>query len=208
MRLSYGFIFVVLAAITSVAQAPAQQSSNPSSTVSATSNSAAPSSPQVSNDYVKKEFGACTINPEVAPVTADLNGDGVEDIVIAARCKDPMMDADEYKYTVIDPSNAFYGFGNPKITTQYSAVDPASRDLALLIVHGVGADGWRSPQAKTKFLIVNLAYKQIAAKKYAFKKKKSITAIYVEEAGDSEITSVVYWDGKRYKYEPIGAALD
>ena len=30
--------------------------------------------------------------PEVAPVFGDLDGDGVEDVVIAARCKNPMLD--------------------------------------------------------------------------------------------------------------------
>lgn len=206
MRFPYYLVLLALAAPSPLSFA---QTSAPTPAQASPQSSAKAASPEVGNDYVQKEFGStCTINPAVAPIKADFNSDGVEDIAIAARCKNPMIDADEHKYTVLDPYNAFYGFGNPKITTQYSTEDPEHRDLALLIVHGVGKDAWRSSQDKVKFLIVNLAYKDITAKKFTLKKKKRITAIYVDEAGDSQITSVVYWDGKKYKYEPIGASMD
>ena len=44
----------------------------------------------------------------------DLDGDGVEDVVIAARCKNPMLDEAEHNYTVMDPYNDFYGYGDPQ----------------------------------------------------------------------------------------------
>jgi hypothetical protein len=164
--------------------------------------------PKVGNDFVQREFGKnCTINPAVPPVTADLNDDKIEDIVIPARCRNPMMDAGEHNYTVLDPSNAFYGFGDPRITTQYSGEDPEIRDLALLIIHGVRPDGWESPGAKVKFLLVNVPYKTVAVQRFRIKKKR-IMAIYVEEATDDKITSAIFWDGKKYKYEPIGSSLD
>jgi hypothetical protein len=33
-------------------------------------------------------------------------------------------------------------------------------------------------------------------------------AIYVEETGSDQMTSVIFWDGKRYKYEPLGSSLE
>jgi hypothetical protein len=164
--------------------------------------------PAVDNAFIQRAFGStCTLNPAVPPLTADLNGDGVEDIVIAAQCKDPMIDADEHQYTVIDPYYSFYGFGNPKITTQYATSDPLVRSLAVLIVHGAGREAWWNAAPQAKFLIVNLAYKNISVKRYLLK-KKAINGIYFEEAGGDQTTSVVFWDGKKYRYTPIGSSLE
>jgi hypothetical protein len=165
------------------------------------------SSAAIDNNFVQKTFGEdCTLNTAVAPQIADFDGDGVDDIVIAARCTNPMIDAAEHKYSVIDPASAFYGLSDPHITTQFSTLQPEQRSLSLLIIHGAGKDTWKSDDPKAKFLIVNLAYKNISAKKFQLKKKKTVEAIYVEELGEDQMTSVLLWDGKKYKYEPLGAA--
>lgn len=164
--------------------------------------------PAVDDHFVQMEFGSsCRLNKAVAPLVTDLNGDQIKDIVIAAHCTNPMMDAVEHKFTVLDPYNAFYGFGNPQITMQYSTEDPQYRNLALLIIHGDGPQAWRSPKPKDKFLIVNLAYKDIAVRHYLLKKKR-IEAIYVDETDQSQTVSVLFWDGKKYKYDPIGSSMN
>lgn len=162
----------------------------------------------VDNEFVQKQFGtSCRLNPAVPPLTADLNGDGVEDIVIAARCKEPMMDAAEHRYTVLDPYNSFYGFGDPKVTTAFSTADPENRSLAVLIIHGAGADGWRAAEPKAKFLLVNLPYKQLTVKRFLMR-KKTVMAIYANESSDDQMTSAIFWDGKKYKYQPIGSSME
>jgi hypothetical protein len=162
----------------------------------------------VDDAFVQKEFGSsCTINKALPPSFADLNGDGVEDIVIAARCKDPMMDQGQNGYTVIDPYFAFYGYGNPTVTTQYTTELPEDRSLVLLIIHGSGQDAWHSTAEKQKFLIVNLPYKRIAVKKIKFK-KKIVMAIFALETGTDEMTSAIVWDGKKYRYMPVGASME
>jgi len=160
------------------------------------------------NAFVQKAFGpSCTLNPAVPSLAADLNGDGVEDIVIAARCTEPMVDAAENHYQVIDPYNSFYGFGDPKITTQFATNDPKIRSLALLIIHGAGPEAWRSASPQAKFLIVNLPYKHMSVKRYLVKKRTTM-AVYVEELGGNQTSSAVYWDGKKYKYQPIGSNME
>jgi len=160
----------------------------------------------VDNDFVQKQFGtSCTLNPLVSPAVADLDGDGVDDIVIPARCTNPMMDPGQFNYKVIDPFFTFYGYGNPAVTTMYSTELPENRSLVLLIVHGKGKDAWRTP--KEKFLIVNLSYKQIDLKKMKMK-KKSIEAIYALENGSDQMTSATYWDGRKYRYMPVGSSLE
>ncbi|HEX8814548.1 MAG TPA: hypothetical protein VF753_03525 [Terriglobales bacterium] len=162
---------------------------------------------QVDNAFVQKQFGANCSLLNLKPVMGDLDGDGVEDIVIPARCTKPMLDEAEFRYTVIDPFFAFYGYGNPAITTQYSTEDPQRKGYCLLIIHGAGADAWHADQPKAKFLVVNLEYDQLMIRKLA-KKKKTTMALYVEEAGSAGLVSAIYWDGKKYKYEPMGSSLE
>jgi len=47
---------------------------------------------KVDNDFVHQPFGNdFTLVPEVPAVFGDLDGDGVEDVVIAARCKKALL---------------------------------------------------------------------------------------------------------------------
>ena len=166
-------------------------------------------SPPPDNNFVQKEFGgSCSLDPKWAPVTGDLNGDGVEDIVIVARCKNPLIDQGENNFRVIDPYNSFYGYGNPRVTSAMGPDDPRMKDIVLLVIHGNGAEAWRSDTPKAKFVIINIAVKQVMIKKMRVKKRKTATAIYVEEAGGDQMTSAVFWDGKKYRYEPLGASLE
>jgi hypothetical protein len=161
----------------------------------------------IDNDFVQKEFGSSCALVGIPPLTADLNGDGVEDVVIPARCKNPMSDQSENNFVVIDPYYSFFGYGNPKVTTQFSTDVPEDRGLVLLVIHGSGPEAWRSSTPAAKFVLVNLPFKQVAVKRLQVKKKK-VMAIYVEETGVDPMTSAVYWDGKKYRYEPMGASLE
>jgi hypothetical protein len=164
--------------------------------------------PTVDNAFIQKQFGSTCSLIGINPLIADLDGDGVEDIVIPARCTNPMMDQMEDSFVVVDPYNSFFGYGNPKITTQFSSDDPERRGYSLLVIHGLGLDAWHSTTPKAKFLIVNLPFKNVVVKKMAIKKKKTVMGIFAEETGGDQATSVVYWDGKRYKYTPLGSSME
>lgn len=163
--------------------------------------------PVVDNDFVQKQFGS-TCSLMGLPSVADLDGDGIDDIVIPARCTNPMMDQAEENFQVVDPYNSFFGYGNPKITTQFASDDPDRRGLALLIIHGSGPQAWHSATPKAKFLIVNLPFKQIVVKKMVVKKKKPMMGIFAEETGGDDAVSVTFWDGKKYKYQPLGSSME
>jgi len=168
-----------------------------------------PAAQAVDNDFVQKHFGSsCTLVPGPQPLTADLNGDGVEDVVLVARCADPLMDEAERNYKVIDPYDAFFGYGDPKVTTKFASEDPQRRGLAVLIIHGAGAEGWRAAEPKAKFIVINLPFKQLAVKKLTVR-KRAVMAIYAEEAREGEGTiSAIFWDGKKYKYQPLGSTME
>jgi hypothetical protein len=104
-----------------------------------------PPSPSVDDDFIQKQFGStCKLMPGPPQLKADLDGDGIEDLVVAGRCSNPLMDQTEDNFTVI------------KLTV----------------------------------------------------KKKTIMAIYAEETGGDRTTSAVFWDGKKYKYRPMGSSME
>ena len=165
--------------------------------------------PAVTDEYVHKEFGDnCSALGGPPQFVGDLDGDGVDDLVIAARCKNPMADQDEYGFHVADPYDSFLGFGDVKVTSTFASDAPERKGVCLLIVHGVGPEGWRSDKTKAKFLLINLPFKTLAVKRLALK-KKTVLGIYMEEKGEGESTSsVVFWDGKKYRYQILGADLE
>lgn len=166
-------------------------------------------SPRVTDDYIHKQFGDnCSLLDGPAQFVADMDGDGIDDLVIAARCRNPMADQDEYGFRVSDPYDTFLGFGDVKVTSTFASDEPERRGVSLLIVHGDGTGAWRSDTPKAKFLLINLPFRTLTVKKLALK-KKTVLGIYMEERGEGEDTSsVVFWDGKKYRYQQLGSTLD
>ncbi len=163
---------------------------------------------KIDQEFVLHQFGdQFTFMPEMGAAVGDLDGDGVEDVAIAARCKNPMLDQAEHNFQVVDPLNSFYGYGDPKITTTFSEGNPALRGLVVLVIDGAGTDAWRSATPKAKYVIVNLPFKGISVRKMQLGKKKTIEAIYVEEAGDMGASSAVFFDGKKFRYIPMGGNM-
>jgi len=162
---------------------------------------------KIDNDFVQRAFGKdFTIMSEVSGMVGDVDGDGVEDAVIAAHCKNPLLDQAEHNYEVIDPYYAFYGFGDPKVTMSFVDDNQARRGLVVLIIHGSGPDAWRSATPKAKFVLINVPYTALSVRRMKVG-KKVVQAIYCEEGNELQETSAVYFDGKKYRYEPMGSSM-
>jgi hypothetical protein len=162
----------------------------------------------VSNEFIQKQFGEnCTVLPG-RQFVGDLDGDGIDDLVVAAKCKNPMADKDELDYVVADPFDTFMGFGDVKVTSNFASDVPERRGVAMLIIHGADKDAWQAEKPKAKFLLINLPFKTLTVKKYALK-KRTVLGIYMEEQGEGENnSSVVYWDGKKYRYVQLGSTME
>jgi hypothetical protein len=162
---------------------------------------------KIDNEFVQQQFGdQFTLLPEFGAAFGDLDGDGVGDIVIAARCKNPMLDQGEHNYAVIDPYNDFFGYGDPRMTTTFSEGDPRQRGLVVLVIDGAGVSAWRNKTPKAKYVIVNLPFKTMSVRRFKTR-KRSVEAIYVEEAGEMGTSSALFFDGKKFRYVPMGGDM-
>src|SRR5260370_32205618 len=75
-------------------------------------------SPAVSNEFIHQQFGEnCSLIAGPPQFVADLDDDGIEDLVVAAKCKNPMADKDEYSFVVADPYDSFLRFSDSKVPT-------------------------------------------------------------------------------------------
>jgi len=165
--------------------------------------------PPVTDEFIHQQFGDnCSLLAGPPQFVADLDDDGIDDLVVAAKCKNPMADKDEYSFAVADPYDTFLGYSDVKVTSTFASDEPERRGITLLIIHGAEKDAWRAEKPKAKFLLINLPFKTLTVKRLA-QKKKTILGIYMEETGEGEDTSsVLYWDGKKYKYQQLGSTLE
>lgn len=166
-------------------------------------------SPAVTNELIHKQFGDnCSLLDGPPQFVADMDGDGVEDLVVAARCKNPMADKDEYNFAVADPYDSFLGYSDVKVTSTFASDAPERRGISLLIIHGAEKDAWRAETPKAKFLMINLPFKTLTVKRLTLK-KRTVLGVYMEETGEGEdSSSVIFWDGKKYRYQPLGSSLE
>ena len=204
----FAWVLILVASLVMIAggQAEAEHSKKPLPPPPAPAKSP---SPAVTDELIKKQFGDnCSVLGGPPQFTMDLDGDGVDDLVVAARCKNPMADRDEYSFQIVDPYDTFLGFGDVKITSTFASDSPERRGVCLLIIHGDGPDAWRAEKPKAKFMLINLPFKTLAVKKLSLKKRMTL-AIYMEETGEGEnMSSVVFWDGKKYRYQPLGSSME
>ena len=167
-------------------------------------------------EVVKQQFGSCfelaaeraaiKVNylhpqtgglPWVTFLAADLDGDGVEDAVIVARCKTPLADEVSHNYKVIDPYYTNYGYGNPMITAQFNVADPNRQNL-VLVIHGAGKEAWRAATPKAKFVIINLPFDSLSLSQVMVRKRPVPALSLVED--EQQLSSAVFWDGKKYRW--------
>jgi hypothetical protein len=190
--------FLLMAACVAAAQSP--QTTPPSGTAATASSVDTAQLAAI----VKKQFGdTFTIPAKVSTsmITADFDGDGVEDVAIVANSKDPLPDSYAFKYEVADPYHAYFGFGHPKLTSTFS-VDP-EHSHHVLVIFGSGKEAWRAATPKGKFVLINVPFDKLEVGRMLISKKKP--PIFVIKALESQVMdSAIWWEAKkkRWRWEP------
>ena len=163
-------------------------------------------SPAVTDELIHKQFGDnCSLLPGPPQFVADLDDDGVDDLVVAAKCKNPMADKDEYSFVVADPYDSFLGYSDVKVTSTFASDEPERRGISLLIIHGADKDAWRAEKPKAKFLLINLPFKTLTVKRLAheeerrssgftWKKRARAKILRRSSSGMGRNTGISSWD--------------
>jgi len=143
---------------------------------------------------VQKQFGPdFRIDSRFEPMYADFDADGKEDVALIGFSKHPLGGSAAFKYTVLDPYDSYFGIGDPQITTHYAGFSDGSSHC-ILFIHD-----WKGEAPKSKWVIVNVPFDKVAPGQVTTR-KKTVPAVATVETGG--LSSLVYFDGKKYKWEP------
>lgn len=161
-------------------------------TVSQNAKEAAPASPV--QQMVAKQFGPdFTADTKYQPLRGDFDGDGTEDVALIAICKNPLGGSGAFNYKVSDPYDGYFGIGDPKITTKFATFGDGSNHCMLMI------HDWKAETPKAKWVIVNVPFAKISSGQITWKKRTVAAVTAIEEDG---LNSYVFFDGKKYRWEP------
>jgi hypothetical protein len=131
---------------------------------------ALPPKPDEVKEVVARVFGKAaspdtTHNPSF--VVGDFNGDGSEDLAVEVKAGDGKLaeiNNELANWILEDPRNVFIpGRDSAVRTPPNKPVRAEKGDTLLAIIHGVGARGWRNPEAKQVFLLKNGAGSDMTA---------------------------------------------
>jgi len=136
----------------------------------------------------------------------DFNGDGSEDLAV-------VVNAGENSLGEINNELANWLLEDPRSARLPTAPTPAQPpkpvraekgDSLLAIIHGVGAQGWRSPEAKQTFVLKNGAGSNMLVQSAAdlrnnWRKLPPLRGDVINEAIGGR-TGVVFWTGVRYGF--------
>jgi hypothetical protein len=148
---------------------------------------------------VDVQFGAgFKIDTNFVPQTGDFDGDGEQDIAIVAIGGKPLGGESGYSYRVQDPYNGYFGWGDPKVTSQFGSADggPARR---ILVIHS-----WQKPTPKAKFVLINVPFEKWDISKKMLK-KRLISILEIQES--TGMGAILVFDGKKYRWEPGDADI-
>lgn len=142
--------------------------------------------------YLLAQFGPeLTYLSKFPAVAADFDLDGTEDLALIVTGKNPLLDEQQYHYKTIDPYNAFFGWSDTRDTIQFATAEAEPRFIA--IVHD-----WKADTPKAKYVVINLVFEKIYYARYINKKKKVLPCLEVEDR--TQLTSDLFWDGKKWKW--------
>ena len=184
-----------------------------------------PPNPTEIRDTVARVFDKAATPDSSRPgyAVGDFNGDGSQDRAMPPR-KPSRKPVDENSLAQINNELANWLLEDPRtvvINTAATVRPPPAKpvraekgDSLLAIIHGVGPQGWRNPEAKQTFLLKNgagsnmivLAVKDIVASKRSAKVPRLRGDTISETVGGKE--GILFWTGAKYAWHASPRMID
>lgn len=145
-------------------------------------------------------------NPSFA--VGDFNGDGSEDLAVTVKASEGALDDinnEMANWVLEDPRNVPIPSLSNR-TPPHRSVRAENGDRLLAIIHGVGPQGWRAPEAKQTFLLKNGGGDRILAQSFGDLRKTSQPLpplrgdVLNETLGGK--SGFVFWTGAKYAWWP------
>jgi hypothetical protein len=172
-----------------------------------------PPNPTEIRDTVARVFEKAATPDASRPgfAVGDFNGDGSEDLAVAIKPGENSLgeiNNELANWLLEDPRTVVI---NTAATVRPPPIKPvrAERgDSLLAIIHGVGSQGWRNPEAKQTFLLKNgagsnmtvLAMKDLLASKSKPKLPRLRGDTISETVGGK--AGILFWTGAKYAWHP------
>jgi hypothetical protein len=156
------------------------------------------------------EKSAAADSSEGSFVTGDFNGDGAEDLAVMVK-PNPESLADLNNelanWVIEDPREVAIQDASPH--PQPGKPARAVKDESLLtIIHGVGAQGWRSPDARQTFMLKNVTAKMKTESLASLRdskdprKRPPLKGDAISET-NGKTSGSLYWNGAKYSWFSI-----
>jgi hypothetical protein len=136
----------------------------------------------------------------------DLDGDGNEDLILVGSSDTPLLSQQQFGFKVEDPYDAYYGTGDPRITSQFTLhFDGSSRCFLVVFGWRLSPPNKRNPKLFPKFVLINTPFETASIVNLRLK-KKNIQAI--EAIDRTTLHALVFWDGRRWRWSAQGMEGD
>ena len=185
---------------------------SPTPTPTLVNKPSAPPNPTEIRDTVARVFEkAATPDTSRDPnfATGDFNGDGSEDLAVAVKATEGSLEAinnELANWIIEDPKNVPIQSTSASQKPSHKPVRAVKGDILLAIIHGVGPQGWRSPEAKQTFLLKNAAGSNLlgqSVKDLRDKKDKQklppLKGDAISETVEGK-SGLLFWTGAKYAW--------
>jgi hypothetical protein len=180
---------------------------SPTPTADATQKSSAPPSTAEIQAAVARVFekAATPNSAEGSFAVGDFNGDGSEDLAVAVKATEGALgeiNNEMANWTLEDPRSV--PTASTVRTSRGKPVRAEKGDSLLAIIHGIGAQGWRAPEAKQTFVLKNAAGSRVLAQ--SPKNLRGTTQKLPPLRGDilnemiSGKSGFLFWTGAKYAW--------
>ncbi|HAF13919.1 MAG TPA: hypothetical protein DHU55_05310 [Blastocatellia bacterium] len=202
-----------------VSPTPAYKLGLPTTSPTPAEKSKQPPKPEEVNNAVARVFEKVA-TPDTARnpnfILGDFNGDGSEDIAVVLKPNETMfveINSEVANWILEDPRSipaAQQQAAVKKIPPRPAPVRAQKGDSLLAIIHGVGSQGWRNPEAKQSFLLKNGAGANMSSRSAKDlrtgkdrQKMPTVRGDAISETVGGQ-SGLVYWTGAKYGWYSPG----